>query len=60
MVLLETKTGSVKDGITELYKNKNKQKHTQINKIKKNVSRTCSFKFWRENKILKIKKRKII
>jgi hypothetical protein len=46
MVLLETKTGSVKDGITELYKNKNKQKHTQINKnFKKNVSRTCSFKF---------------
>jgi hypothetical protein len=47
MVLLETKTGSVKDGITELYKNNNK-KHTQINKIKKrnqNVSRTCSFKF---------------
>jgi hypothetical protein len=32
MVLLETKTGSVKDGITELNKNK---KHTQINKIKK-------------------------
>jgi hypothetical protein len=29
MVLLETKTGSVKDGITELYKN------TQMNKIKK-------------------------
>ena len=24
MVLLETKTGSVKDGITELYKNKNR------------------------------------
>jgi hypothetical protein len=49
MVLLETKTGSVKDGITELYKNKNKKKHMQINKIKnkKNVSRTCSFKFWR-------------
>jgi hypothetical protein len=27
MVLLETKTGSVKDGITELYKNKNKNKN---------------------------------
>jgi hypothetical protein len=36
MVLLETKTGSVKDGITELYKNKNKQKpHANINEIKK-------------------------
>jgi hypothetical protein len=34
MVLLETNTGSVKDGVTELYKNNNK-KHTQINKIKK-------------------------
>jgi hypothetical protein len=34
MVLLETKTGSVKDEITELYKNK-KTKHTQINKINK-------------------------
>ena len=33
MVLLETKTGSVKDGITELYKNNNK-KHAQINKKK--------------------------
>jgi hypothetical protein len=31
---LETNTGSVKDEITELYKNNNK-KHTQINKIKK-------------------------
>jgi hypothetical protein len=53
MVLLETKTGSVKDGITELYKNNNK-KHTQINK-KKNVSRTCSFKFWREFNKQKVK-----
>jgi hypothetical protein len=26
MVLLETKTGSVEDGITELYKNKNKNR----------------------------------
>jgi hypothetical protein len=51
MVLLETKTGSVKDGITELYKNNNK-KHTQI---KKNVSRTCSFKFWREFNKQKVK-----
>jgi hypothetical protein len=33
MVLLETKTGSVKDGITELYKNKNKKKpRANINK----------------------------
>jgi hypothetical protein len=48
MVLLETKTGSVKDGITELYKNNNK-KHTQINKKRnQNVSRICSFKFRRE------------
>jgi hypothetical protein len=31
MVLLETKTGSVKDGITELYKNKNKPR-ANINK----------------------------
>jgi hypothetical protein len=37
MVLLETKTGSVKDGIKELYKNKNKKNHTQINKIKKKM-----------------------
>jgi hypothetical protein len=36
MVLLETKTGSVKDGITELYKNNNK-KHAQINKNKKKM-----------------------
>jgi hypothetical protein len=55
MVLLETKTGSVKDGITELYKNKNKKKHTQINKIKKNVSRTRSFKFWRKFNKQKVK-----
>ena len=58
MVLLETNTGSVKDGITELYKNNNK-KHTQINKKKKkrnqNVSRICSFKFWREFNKQKVK-----
>jgi hypothetical protein len=30
------KTGSVKDGITELYKNNNKN-HTQINKNKKKM-----------------------
>jgi hypothetical protein len=57
MVLLETNTGSVKDGITELYKNNNKE-YTQINKIKKikqNVSRTCSFKFWREFNKQKVK-----
>jgi hypothetical protein len=36
MVLLETKTGSVKDVITELYKNKNTKKpHANINEIKK-------------------------
>jgi hypothetical protein len=34
MVLLETKTGSVKDGITELYKKKAKRKtRANINKI---------------------------
>jgi hypothetical protein len=32
------------------------QKHTQINKkIKQNVSRTCSFKFWREFNKQKVK-----
>jgi hypothetical protein len=35
------------------------QKHTQMNKIKKkrnqNVSRTCSFKFWREFNKQKVK-----
>jgi hypothetical protein len=36
MVLLKTKTGSVKDGITELYKNKKTKKpRANINKIKK-------------------------
>jgi hypothetical protein len=59
MVLLETKTGSVKDGITELYKNKKTKKpRANINKIKKtkkNVSRTCSFKFWREFNKQKVK-----
>jgi hypothetical protein len=58
MVLLETKTGSVKDGITELYKYKNKQKpRANINKIKKNFffSRTCSCKFWREFNKQKVK-----
>ena len=55
MVLLETKTGSVKDGIPELYKKKT-HTHTQINKIKKkNVNRTCSFKFWREFNKQKVK-----
>jgi hypothetical protein len=39
MVLLETKTGSVKDGITELYKN------TQINKIKKRNKPSHQSKF---------------
>jgi hypothetical protein len=33
MVLLETKTGSVKDGITELYKKKKKKRNTQTTKI---------------------------
>jgi hypothetical protein len=37
MVLLETKTGSVKDGITELYKNNPQKNHTQINKMKKEM-----------------------
>jgi hypothetical protein len=58
MVLLETKTGSVKDEITELYKNNNKKHTIFINKIKKrnqNVSRTCSFKFWREFNKQKVK-----
>ena len=43
--LARNKTGSVKDGITELYPKK-KISHKMDNK-KKNVSRTCSFKFWR-------------
>jgi hypothetical protein len=45
--LARNKTGSVKDGITELYKTDNNKKHTlQLNKIKENqnVSRTCYFK----------------
>ena len=42
--LARNKTGSVKDGMTELYKT---HTHTQKNE-KKNVSRICSFKFWKE------------
>ena len=44
--LARNKTGSVKDGITELYQKK-KISHTKWIIEKKNVSRTCSFKFWR-------------
>ena len=44
--LARNKTGSVKDGITELYKKK-KISHTKWIIEKKNVIRTCSFKFWR-------------
>ena len=44
--LARNKTGSVKDGITELYKNDKQKTHIQLNKIKENqnVSRTCYFK----------------
>jgi hypothetical protein len=42
--LARNKTGSVKDGITELYQKK-KISHTKWIIEKKNVSRTCSFKF---------------
>ena len=45
--LARNKTGSVKDGMTELYKTDDKQKTCiQLNKIKENqnVSRTCYFK----------------
>ena len=44
--LARNKTGSVKDGITELYQKK-KISHTKWIIEIKNVSRTCSFKFWR-------------
>jgi len=44
--LARNKTGSVKDGITELYQKKKNIAHKMDNR-KKNVSRTCSFKFWR-------------
>jgi hypothetical protein len=46
--------GSVKDGITELYPKK-KISHTKWIIEKKNVSRTCSFKFWREFNKQKVK-----
>ena len=53
--LARNKTGSVKDGITELYQKK-KISHTKwIIEKKKNVSRTCSFKFWRAYLINKSK-----
>jgi hypothetical protein len=42
--LARNKTSSVKDGITELYPQK-KISHTKWIIEKKNVSRTCSFKF---------------
>ena len=44
--LARNKTGSVKDGMTELYKNDKKKTCIQLNKIKENqnVSRTCYFK----------------
>jgi hypothetical protein len=42
MVLLETKTGSVKDGITELYKNKNKTR-ANINKKTKKCKQNLFF-----------------
>ena len=45
--LARNKTGSVKDGITELYQKKKKISHTKWIIEKKIVSRTCSFKFWR-------------
>ena len=44
--LARNKTGSVKDGMTELYKNDKQKTCIQLNKIKENqnVSRTCYFK----------------
>ena len=45
--LARNKTGSVKDGITELYPKKKYITHKMDNRKKQNVSRTCSFKFWR-------------
>jgi len=55
--LARNKTGSVKYGMTELYKKKTKKTHTHINKIYKNqnVSRTVLLKFWREFNKQKIK-----
>ena len=55
--LARIKTGSVKDGMTELYKNDKQKTCIQLNKIKENqnVSRTCSFKFWREFNKQKVK-----
>jgi hypothetical protein len=54
MVLLETKTGSVKDGITELYKNT----HKWINKKKetKGVIKRRKSKRYRQCKDQKIPK----
>jgi hypothetical protein len=45
--LARNKTGSVKDGITELYPKKKNIAHKMDNRKKNYVSRTCSFKFWR-------------
>ena len=44
--LARIKTDSVKDGMTELYKNDKQKTCIQLNKIKENqnVSRTCYFK----------------
>ena len=44
--LARNKTGSVEDGMTELYKNDKQKTCIQLNKIKENqnVSRTCYFK----------------
>ena len=44
--LARNKTGSVQDGMTELYKNDKQNTCIQLNKIKENqnVSRTCYFK----------------
>ena len=55
--LARNKTGSVKDGMTELYKNDKQKTCIQLNKIKENqnVSRTCYFKFWREFNKQKVK-----
>ena len=55
--LARNKTGSVKDGMTELYKNDKQKTCIQLNKIKENqnVSRTCYFKFWMEFNKQKVK-----
>jgi hypothetical protein len=55
MILLETKTGSVRDEITIVQKQKKPRANINKNKKKKNVSRTCSFKFWREFNKQKVK-----